>query len=62
MVGCCVFRLIHHPPPAFVSSPTIMYPAIINAANVMLLGVPWWLLKFGSACWNQPLATQGMVA
>jgi hypothetical protein len=30
--------------------------------NVMLLGVLWWLLKFGNACWNQRLATQGMIA
>jgi hypothetical protein len=30
--------------------------------NVTLPGVPWWLLKFGNACWNQPPATQGMIA
>ncbi len=30
--------------------------------NVMLPGVLWWLLKFGSACWSQSLAMQGMTA
>jgi hypothetical protein len=29
--------------------------------NVMLPKVPWWLLNFGNACWNQPPATQGMI-
>jgi hypothetical protein len=62
MVGCCIFHRHSCLPPAFVFSPTVMHCAIINAANVMLLGVLCWLLKFGGNCWNQPPTTQGMIA
>jgi hypothetical protein len=39
-----------------------MRRAIINAANAMLPGVLWRLLKFGGTCWNQLPTTQGMMA
>jgi hypothetical protein len=47
---------------AFVFSPTVVRCAIINATNATLPGVPWRLLNFCSACWNQSLATQEMIA
>jgi hypothetical protein len=35
MVGCCVFRPLHCPPPTVIFSPTIMSCAVIDAVNGM---------------------------